>query len=287
MGEFSIKALGGSFVSENKRLSDRIKEIDFSDIRLLIVGVVLLLVPVGYLIWTSRVSSLSHDATFLPKPAGTQKRKSFGFGEQPVAVAACNTRAVSPLEAIRAQDIDSSFQRSVDRVARQHGNPMIPAGVPATTRYLYEAEAHTGLKRIERLLEDNDPRQAIVIAERILANETNPITLLLASSYLCSAYEQLGMEEELRAEMVRLAAFFDKLPDFGFKADLSTGMGHMTKLHSTFSKMGRDSKVNEHIASLLSQEGASNHITPEELIKAVSDRTFMFTNPVKLGGTNR
>lgn len=266
-------------MDEQKQPENRIKKVDFSDIRLLIVGVVLLLIPIAYLSYSSR-STLTDKDIFIPGVAGKGGRQAFSFIQKQQKAAQAQGRDTRTL--FQPANLESNWTSAVEKIRNRPTKYVDTGRETQISRMIFEADIHPDLKKAEELLYLNRPQEVIALAMQIMKQETeNPLIQFLACSYLCGAYDQLEMQDEMKAAMEKLAELYGKLPNFGFRANIAAGMKNMGPAHQILSKLGEDTTVRQYIDSTLRKEGISDKMTVESVIDSTVRETAFLSGSGK------
>lgn len=270
-------------MSEDKGVLGELKKVEASDIRLLVVGLLMLLIPVGFL-WYSVRKPVEPTYRRIEDRSSATRGQPLSFKTSQVRTDSAGTQAhprqVSLQEAIRAPDIETRRETDLRRVAHASYSPK-PTGRPNTAAYmLFEADLHSGLQNVEKMLEDYQYSQAIAESKRILNNETNPLIRALASSFLCAAYEATGDEEKLAEEIHRLAGLIEELPEnMGFRAHLSSGLEQVGLTHGFIERIPEFFAGRAAVKTTIKEAGLEGHIAPEELLENAAESMEKFKRP--------
>jgi tetratricopeptide (TPR) repeat protein len=232
-------------------LPKTLKQIDPSDIRVLLAGIVLLLVPIIFIVY--RIGSgKSGDAGFAGSSTRERLesvgRKGFSF----VAREEKSHGGVGGSSLYRAPKADAQWSSAIEAISRAPVELPPTPGLSPEGRMMLEADMDPEMRHGNMLLENGQIEEAILAFKNILGRDTpNLFMKFYASSNLCQAYEKAGRKAELEVEFRRMVALMATLPDFGFKADLGPGLKALSQLHGQFGKMRSDGKLRAYADSVL------------------------------------
>ncbi|MFZ5952944.1 MAG: tetratricopeptide repeat protein [Candidatus Rifleibacteriota bacterium] len=186
---------------EEKKLKDYIKKVDFSDLRVLLVGVVLLVIPIAFLLWLGTSGSnkrLSQD-----RMRTMVNRKSiFNFGPEK------GQQKSMPASSVKSGEksgsgwfADESPEKKVQReledamkiVERSRRPENFPPGTTEMQKQAYRAEHHPSMIYGNAALEEGRVAEAEKFFEQAFEDaRDNPFQRVYALGGLLEVYSRKG-----------------------------------------------------------------------------------------------
>lgn len=244
-----------------------IKKIDLGDVKILIIGLILLIIPVIFLLYSLSRSSQKDVITSTRDRLGMSKA-AFSFqrtaSQHPAGKAGTAARAAATRIAPE-KEWDDAFDRISS--AKAYIPPQI-AALPPSERKYYEAEMHSGMRNSNALISQGRLDEARVICEEILRTENeNEFLRFMASGNLCTIYDEKGDVTALRKEFLRYLDLLESLKIKGFTAkNVKAGYLAMNKMLLDFGKMRVDPLVRSHVQEIIKQNGAEGVATVDSVL---------------------
>ncbi len=251
-------------------------KIDVSDIKFLILGIVLLIVPILIIFYVSSGSKRGGAINSAKSRLGMNK-KAFSFtrvqkasyGQKPKNVAGGSFSSSGSSGRRGPSKPDDEWKAAVDRImkAKAYIPPQVQA-LPKEQRWYYEAEMNKDIRMANVYLAQGNLAQAKKLCKELLKSEPDNVVLrLMASGNLCEIYEREGDTNSLRKEFYRYLDLITKLKIDGFKVDnLKVGIMSISKLALKGKQMTSDPRISANIASSLKQSNLSGKISESEAV---------------------
>ena len=244
-------------MTENKDAKSLIKKVDLGDMRILVIGIVLLIIPVVFILFNFARSSKKDVITSTRDRLGMSKA-AFSFkrtaSQHPASMSGAAAKA--PTTQLTPE---KEWAQAVDRIssAKAYVPPQI-AAMPAADRKYFEAEMHNGIRNANMMISQGRLDEAQVICEEILRTESeNEFLRFMASGNLCTIFDEKGDITALRKEFLRYLDLLESLKINGFSAkNVKAGYLSMNKMLLDFSKVRVDPVVRSHIQEIIKQNNA-------------------------------
>lgn len=255
----------GRIMPENK--GNFVKKIDLGDVKILVVGLILLVIPVLFLLYSLSRSSQKDVITSTRDRLG-MNRAAFSFqrksSQHPAGRAGSSARPatarISP---------EKEWAQAFDRISSEKAYiPPQIAALPPSERKYYEAEMHSGIRNSNALISQGRLDEARAICEEILKTENeNEFLRFMASGNLCTIYDEKGDVTALRKEFLRYLDLLESLKIKGFTAkNVKAGYLAMNKMLLDFGKMRVDPLVRSHVQEIIKQNNAEGVATVDSVL---------------------
>jgi len=254
-------------MTESNEPKSLIKKVDLGDMRILVIGLILLIIPILFLLYTVTRTS-KKDVISSSRDRLGMNRAAFSFqrtvSQHPASKGGSSAKApatrVSP---------DKEWAQAFDRIskAKAYIPPQI-AALPPSQRKYYEAEMNTEIRNSNALISQGRLDEAQAICEEILKTENeNEFLRFMASGNLCTIHDEKGDIQALRKEFLRYLDLLESLKIRGFTAkNVKAGYLSMNKMLMDFSKMRVDPVVRNHIQEVIKQNGAEGVATVDSVL---------------------
>ncbi|PKL48824.1 MAG: hypothetical protein CVV42_08460 [Candidatus Riflebacteria bacterium HGW-Riflebacteria-2] len=254
-------------MTESNEPNFKIKKIDLGDIKILLIGLVLLIIPVLFLLYTVTRTSKKDVVTSTRDRLGMSKA-AFSFQRTASKHPAGKTGTPARAAAARVAP-EKEWADAVNRIssAKAYIPPQIAAMPPEKRKY-YEAEMHTGIRNSNALISQGRLDEARAICEEILKTENdNEFLRFMASGNLCTIYDEKGDISALRKEFLRYLDLLESLKIKGFTAkNVKAGYLSMNKMLLDFGKMRVDPIVRNHVQEIIKQNNAEGVATVDSVL---------------------
>ncbi|HAE37310.1 MAG TPA: hypothetical protein DCG57_01585 [Candidatus Riflebacteria bacterium] len=254
-------------MTENKDSKSLLKKIDLGDMKILIIGVILLIIPVLFLLFSLSRTGKKDVATSARDRLGMSKA-AFSFqrtaSQHPAGKSGSGTKA--PAERISPE---KEWAQAFDRISKAPAYiPPQIAAMPPSERKYYEADKHTGIRNSNALITQGRLDEAQAICDEILRTENeNEYLRFMASGNLCTIYDKKGDITALRKEFLRYLDLLESLKIKGFTAkNVKAGYLSMNKMLLDFGKIRSDPIVRSHVNEIIKQNGAESVATVDSLL---------------------
>lgn len=201
----------------------RIKNVDMSDVKLLVVGVVFLLVPIIFLYYIS--GSTGRTATDAERARATRlrdRRQVFNFPSksktEPSPSRGLGRPSVTP-----RQSVEDEFKSAAQHIIERGRRVEHPPGTTREQREIYDAEHHPHVIHGNALFDRGDYRSAERSYQSAydLARD-NVFQKLYAVGGLLAVYEATGEYDKYAQSLQRFAQLVGKIPEDLGGGDLET-----------------------------------------------------------------
>lgn len=259
-------------MSEKKDLQSLIKKVDLSDLKVLVIGVILLVIPVLFMLFSfnrgtgQKASSSAKDRLGMHKSAFSFQRKASDHPAGKGKAAAPAPKIVSP-----EKQWEAAFERIAS--AKAYIPPQIKA-LPTNDRKYYEAEMNTDIRMSNLLISQGRFDDARAICDRILKTESeNEFLRFMASGNLCDIYDSTGDVAALRKEFLRYLDILEGLKIKGFEAkNVKAGYLAMNKMLLDFDRIRKDPGVRAHIADVIKNHQRDGNVSVDQVL----DETLVY-----------
>jgi hypothetical protein len=252
-------------MSDNKDLQSLIKKVDLSDLKVLVIGIVLLIIPIIFLVFNfSRsgkkdLSSTARDRLGMHKSAFSFKRTA---SEHPAG-------RTAPAPAVKAVPPEKEWAAAFERIstAKAYIPPQI-AALPKNARKYSEAEMNTAIRTSNVLIKQGRFDEAKAICDTILKTESeNEFLRFMASGNLCNIYDSTGDIASLRKEFLRYLDLLESLKIKGFAAaNVKAGYLAMNKMLLDFDKIRSDPGVRAHVGDVLAKHQRDGNVSVDQVL---------------------
>ncbi len=247
------KNLRGANGERNMNGEDKknpLEKIDPSDVRVLVVGLILLIIPVIFLTYQSRgpkggFSSGNVKERLASGRGGFSFIQKSGGGKQAAAAVSAPPK------------VDKQWNDVVQRVMSAPPPVRMFDGYPPTAREYLQAQYDPRVRQANFLLEQGNPKEAVKILQDILEEETdNPFIHLAASHRLCRYYQANGMKELEEKEFARLLEVMRRIPEMNNIAQYMRGcMEFVRKSPDLIAKYSQDPAVRQYLQEYTGRPG--------------------------------
>lgn len=259
-------------MSEQKDLRSLIKKVDLSDLKVLVIGIVLLIIPVFFMLFmfnrsgAQKATSSAKDRLGMHKTAFSFQRKASDHPAGKGAVAAPASKPVTP-----EKQWEAAFERIAS--AKTYIPPQIKALPPQERKY-YEAEMNNEIRMANLLISQGRLDEAKALCDKILQTEhENEFLRFMASGNLCDIYDSRGDVASLRKEFLRYLDLLEGLKINGFEAkNVKAGYMAMNKMLLDFDKIRQDPGVRQHIADVIKKHQRDGNVSVDQLL----DETMVY-----------
>ncbi len=259
-----------SFLDDIKQ---KIEEVDFSDIRLLVVGIFLVLLPLLILLFYSEKAKNSESRTLknLQQYSISKNRKGFSFTSNTPTTAGIFSKTPKFFSSKKSEN---EWEKAIKRTQEDNQLPAKIRMLPKDKRDFWEANMDPQIRMANYEMENGKFDHAMKLCEEILDRDSNNYLLKFqASGNLCKMYKLLGNEKAYEKEFQRYLSFLEKIKYPGFSAGpLTAGMKGMQKLVSSLPKMRVNPQVRASIEKAIAERGLTGKMT----VDAVFDQTQAF-----------
>jgi len=259
-------------MSEKHDWRSMIKKVDLSDLKVLIVGIVLLIIPVVFMLFIfnrgggQKATSSAKDRLGMHKTAFSFQRKASEHPAGKGTVAAPSAKPVTP-----EKQWEAAFERIAS--AKAYIPPQILALPPQERKY-YEAEMNNEIRMANLLISQGRLNEAKALCDKILKTEhENEFLRFMASGNLCDIYDATGDVASLRKEFLRYLDLLESLKINGFEVkNVKAGFLAMNKMLLDFDKIRQDPGVRQHIADVIKKHQRDGNVTVDQLL----DETLVY-----------
>jgi len=254
-------------MTESNEPKSLIKKVDLGDVKILMIGVILLIIPILFFLYTLSRSSKRDVITSTRDRLG-MSRAAFSF-ERKASQHPASRGASSARPSGTVSSPEEEWAKAFDRISKSKAYvPPQIAALPPSKRKYYEAEMNTEIRTSNALIAQGRLDEARVICEEILKTENeNEFLRFMASGNLCTIYDKKGDIQSLRKEFLRYLDLLETLKINGFTAkNVKAGYLAMNKMLMDFSKMRVDPVVRNHIQEIIKQNGAEGVTTVDGVL---------------------
>ncbi|RCK79465.1 MAG: hypothetical protein OZSIB_4219 [Candidatus Ozemobacter sibiricus] len=246
-------------------LAKKLKKIDPSDIRILVIGLVLLVIPVVIFFLRTRAPEGGFAGSGLRESLHTGRR-GFSFVQQQEADR--GGRGPAPASLYKSAKVDSEWRSAVETIARAPLELPNIEGMSLETKQVFAADLDPELRQANAFLNSGQLAKAQDLYLSVLARDTdNPFLKFYASANLCSVYERLGKTEELAKEFRRMVALMARLPKLGFEAELAKGLEFLRQIGPLMDKIQADGNTRLFVQQMLGEKGLSGKVTVDAVMR--------------------
>lgn len=253
-------------MSEKKDFRSLIKKVDLSDIKVLVIGVVLLIIPIIVILLNFGSPGKKELSTSARDRLGMHK-SAFSFQRTASQHPAGKGGAAAP--AVKIIPPEKQWAEAFERIstARAYMPPQV-AALPKSERKFFEAEMNTEIRTANALISQGRYDEARTICDNILKTETeNEYLRFMASGNLCDIYDSTGDVAALRKEFLRYLDLLESLKINGFEvANVKSGYLSMNKMLLDFSKIRADSGIKAHVGDIVAKHQRGGSVTSEQLL---------------------
>lgn len=263
-------------MSIRNSLKNFLEDIDISDVRVLVIGLILLLIPISYLIYTNVLSEKGLAKNSIDERID-KDRILFSFQRKQsehLTTKATRRNTVKPVESPERQ-----WSEAVIRVnSSRRTIPPRMADVPPAQRMMYEAEMSTEIRVSNMLIAQKRFGEAREICLRILKTATdNDFLLFMASGNLCNIYEATGDKEALHNEFQNYLDLLEKLREHGLPVgDIKTGYLAMKGLTSDLDKVRSDPAIRKVLTDMIANRPAAEGLTADKILDKTDEMIRSF-----------
>lgn len=254
-----------------KEFKEFFAEVDLSDSRLILFGLILLLIPLMYLYWLSSPSQSTKPGGRYSTSLSRQSAFNLTPGKKPLLStpqARKSTFSISP----RSEKIDSELDKAWAKIQAAPRIRHIPSDVPPETRMMIEAEDNEILSEGNQALDSGDFAAAEkVFTKAVKSAPGNPFVELYAWGGLMEAYQMTGNIVKFReafGNYVRMAQQLKHV--YGPLAD------NIARAQQMFEQLAQadPAKIREYL--LKYNLTNKSNITYDQLIKSLEDTREWF-----------
>ncbi|HOT28163.1 MAG TPA: hypothetical protein PLU72_08225 [Candidatus Ozemobacteraceae bacterium] len=227
-----------------------LEKIDPSDVRVLVVGLILLVIPVIFLVYQSRgpkggFSSGTVKERLASGRGGFSFIQKSGGGKQVAAAVSAPPK------------VDKQWNDVVQRVMSAPPPARMFDGYPPTAKEYLQAQYNPLIRRAGFLFEQGSPVEAVKILQGILEDETdNPFLHFAASHRLCRYYQANGMKDLEEKEFARLLEIMRRIPEMSNIAQYMRGcMEFVRKSPDLIAKYSQDPSVRQYLQEYTGRPG--------------------------------
>ncbi len=253
-------------MTESNEPKSLIKKVDLGDVRILVIGVILLIIPILFILHTVTRSGKKDVVTSTRDRLGMSK-SAFSF-QRTASQHPAGKTGTAKAPATRVPP-EKEWAQAFDRIskAKAYIPPQI-AALPPSERKYYEAEMNTEIRTANALVSQGRLDEARAICEEILKTESeNEFLRFMASGNLCTIYDEKGDIQALRKEFLRYLDLLESLKIKGFTAkNVKAGYMSMNKMLMDFSKIRVDPVVRSHVQEVIKQSGAEGVATVDSVL---------------------
>jgi tetratricopeptide (TPR) repeat protein len=264
-----------------KQLSDYVKKIDFSDIRVLVVGLILLLVPVLFIFYLSSGSEKGELSR--QKIKSMARRKNiFNYSKKKIekkAGSAGKTSGKTGSSWFSSESPEKKVQRELEQafktVQRSRRSVTFPPGTTHTQRQAYNAETNPLICRGNGALENGNLSEAAQMFERALdESRDNVFQKVFALGGLMSVYEAKNDRESYEKAFEQYMHWVGQLPPGYGGGDLRYAVKNAYMALKHLQESADPAKVSQAIAKI---KTPGESILPEsEMKKGLSEALKVF-----------
>lgn len=228
---------------DTEKIQGQLKKIDFSDIRLLVVALILLMVPVFFFF---RVASKPKkvDSTFQEGIRGG--KGGFSFVQQS-AVA----RQESPANLFVPPRVEEKWAAAIQGIYQAPAVPDLSSYDPET-RMAVEAQYNPELRQANMFINAGQDETAAQILEKMLdVDPENPFLKFLASSKLVKIYERMGKKDLVEKENKRLMEIMKGVPKWGATVGfIQSGVQSLSQSSEMLDKARDDPRIRTYLLEM-------------------------------------
>ncbi|PKL41544.1 MAG: hypothetical protein CVV41_18310 [Candidatus Riflebacteria bacterium HGW-Riflebacteria-1] len=254
-------------MTENKDSKSLLKKIDLGDMKILIIGVILLIIPVLFLLFSLSRTGKKDVATSARDRLGMSKA-AFSF-QRTASQHPAGKTGTSAKPSAKQLSPEKEWAQAAERISKAPAYiPPQIAALPPSERKYFEAEKHTGIRNANVLISQGRLDEARAICDEILRTENeNEFLRFMASGNLCTIYDEKGDIAALRKEFLRYLDLLESLKIKGFEAkNIKAGYLSMNKMLLDFGKVRSDPIVRSHIGEVIRQNGAEGVATVDSVL---------------------
>ena len=250
----------------------KLKKIDPSDVRILVIGLVLLVIPVALFFFRTRPPEGGFAGSGLRDSLHTG-RSGFSFVQQQEA--GRGTKGGAPPSLYKSAKGDSEWRAAVEAIARAPVELPSLEGMSLETKQIFAADLDPELRQGNAFLNSGQLPQAQQAYLAVLARDSdNPFLKFYASANLCTVYERLGQMEDLKKEFRRMVALMARLPKIGFEAELAKGLGFLSQIIPIMDKIQADGRTRVFVEQMLREKGLSGKVTVDAVMRETLPSLF-------------
>lgn len=254
-----------------KEIKVFLSEVDLSDSRLILIGLILLLLPLFYLYWISAKGQEAQRTRRYSTSISRQSAFNLTPGKRPLLTAQKAKKSsfsISP----RVDKIESELDKAWSRIQSVPRARRIPADVPPETRMMIEAEDSEILSEGNQMLDAGD----FAAAEKVFIKATksspnNPFVELYAWGGLMEAYQMTGNIVKFREAFGNYARIAQQLKHvYGPLAD------NIARAQQMFEQLAQadPAKIREYLVKYNLTN--KTNITYDQLIKSLEETREWF-----------
>ncbi|MBU1108681.1 MAG: hypothetical protein KKB51_18540 [Candidatus Riflebacteria bacterium] len=244
-------------MTENKEAKSLVKKVDMGDMRILVIGIILLIIPILFILFNFTRSS-KNDVINSTRDRLGMSKAAFSFKRTASQHPASKSGAGPRVPAVQVSP-EKEWSQAVDRIskAKAYVPPQI-AAMPKNDRKYYEAEMNNDIRNANMMISQRRFDEAQVICEEILRTESeNEFLRFMASGNLCTIFDEKGDVPALRKEFLRYLDLLESLKINGFTAkNVKAGYLSMNKMLLDFGKIRVDPLVRSHVQEIIKQNNA-------------------------------
>jgi len=257
-----------------ENLKSKLKTIDFSDVRLLYIALVLLLIPLLFFSEKAIGPQSGPSGSPIPREMAPGVGKGgFSYVQKTIASHGGGGGSAPEIQNMFSPPgADKEWESAVNQISQEPVTVPDDPNLTPDGRKILEAEMNPEIRLARDFLERGKYAEAVPLLKKILEAETDNVYLkAIASSDLCAAYEALGKQAELEKEFKRFVQLIESLPkDGGFYAQLSEGLQALASQKDSLGKAFLTGQNREMISKMLNEAGVSGQYTPEKYVNEMS-----------------
>lgn len=185
--------------------------IDFSDTRFLLTGIILLLIPIFYLFYITKVTEKQSVTTRISL-ADPGKQSAFSLTSTSRVTAAERARSVAPAVNPRENTIEAELERAWSKIQAVPRKSSLPSDIPEETRQMIEVEDDPMISEANAVFDEGDMAAAEKAYTAVLgSSNNNHFKDLHAWGGLMEVYLLTGNKEKFREAFKNYALSAQKL----------------------------------------------------------------------------
>ena len=192
-------------------LKDTLEKFDFSDIRFMLVGLILLLIPILYLFFFSGITDKQAVTTRISF-ADPGKQSAFSITSTAKVAAPERMKSVAPAVQPRENTIEEELDRAWSRVQSVPRKYSLPPDLPKETREMIEIEDDPMLAEANALFDEGNMAAAEkAYTSALSSSDNNHFKELHAWGGLMEVYQLTGNKEKFKEAFKNYALTAQKL----------------------------------------------------------------------------
>jgi len=232
-----------------------LKKIDFSDIRILLLGLFLLIVPIAVFLLIIKTGGDDGFAASGAKERLNVARRGFSFVDHAKKLNDLHAKTTGSV--FTPEKANNEWDSVIKRI--EETPPVIPnlEGLPPQARNIFEAQYNPKLFRAQMFMNKEKFDEATPCLLDILESDIdNSILKYTASLLLCEVYEKQGKKNEYEQEFNRMLKLMtEAFENDGLGITLQKGFQELRRVPAIFSRIENDPVLKKSMQEYLDKKG--------------------------------